>query len=147
MVSSASLSILCMCNNCKTEGMTAGSWPMLTQWFLGPSNSLCPSAQWRTEPPSGLRCPCQRLSGPHALRMLRWSWPLEPPATVIYVPVSLSSCELRSHRAAGLGGSSFCFSACLIQTRLTDPRGLGSGSQGARVRGQASRAWKLGVTG
>lgn len=121
--------------------MTAGSWPMLTQWFLGPSNSLCPSTQWRTEPPpQRLRCPCQRLSGPHALRMLRWSWPLGPPATVIYVPVSLSSCELRSHRAAGLGGGQFLLLSVSNPDQTYRPQGSG-------VRGQANRAWKLGVTG
>lgn len=138
-------------HDCKTQGIKPGSWPVLTQGlpsgFLAPLTHPVPDSptedrnpQWtQVSQPTTLRPPCPQKA--------EWSWPLGPPATVIYVPVSLSSCELRSHRAAGLGGSSLCFSACLIQTRLTDPMGLGSGSQGARVRGQASRAWKLGVTG
>lgn len=83
-----------------------------------------------------------RDSGPCALWAAKVSPAPKPSATVIYVPVSLSSCESGPARRSAGGAASFCFSACLIQTRLTDPTGLRSGSQGARVRGQASRAWK-----
>lgn len=52
-----------MCNNCRTEGTTAGSRPVLTRWFLGPSNSLCSSLQWtQVSPPMTLRPPCPQAA-------------------------------------------------------------------------------------
>lgn len=60
----------------------------------------------------------------------------EASATMIYIPVSFSSCEHGSRQAACWGGPGVCLPACLIQTRLVDPTSLGlssRGDQGQRV--------------
>lgn len=108
-------------------------------WSFAKGSSALSGLPWLQLPENRLAILHNRSRHPYPASSgsLRWSQPW-PPATMIDGPVSPSSCEHRS-RWAACWGVSVCFPAQLIQTRFTHPMGLGSNSQGARVRGQASR--------